>query len=465
MVTNRAPYIHTKTQEGIKVTTNAGGVHTLLDLVAQASNAIYVAYGSGNADKTVVDSHNMIPVPPKIKSYILKRVFLSKKELENYYYGFSNQTLWPLSHAVFVKPEFHTSWWESYQEVNRKFADSILEEIGNKKAFVWVNDYHMALVPKMLKDSGKDIRVGMFWHIPWATYEIFRVNPWGKEILIGMLGSDFIGFHRGYQVQNFIQSVQRMVEAKIDFDQSQITYKNHITKVEPLPAGIDYQEIIDIKKNAKLNLKKHLNREMGTKIEYLAVGVDRLDYTKGLLERFHMINRFLEKYPQFQEKFIYYGIMPYSRTHIPVYRTYSKAVIDLCEKINWRYSHNYWTPIHLNNEGMSRDKVITYYKNADMCLITPLDDGLNLVAKECVLSYEEEVGMIVLSKFAGAADDLRHSLLINPYNIEQGADAIYQALTMPAKEKKERNMKMRNDLKSKNIYSWAIKFIEKTLYE
>ena len=256
-----------------------------------------------------------------------------------------------------------------------------------------------------------------------------------------------------------------MVEAKIDFDQSQITYKNHITKVEPLPAGIDYQEIIDIKKNAKLNLKKHLNREMGTKIEYLAVGVDRLDYTKGLLERFHMINRFLEKYPQFQEKFIYYGIMPYSRTHIPVYRTYSKAVIDLCEKINWRYSHNYWTPIHLNNEGMSRDKVITYYKNADMCLITPLDDGLNLVAKECVLSYEEEVGMIVLSKFAGAADDLRHSLLINPYNIEQGADAIYQALTMPAKEKKERNMKMRNDLKSKNIYSWAIKFIEKTLYE
>ncbi|MBI4973263.1 trehalose-6-phosphate synthase [Candidatus Roizmanbacteria bacterium] len=465
IVTNREPYIHTKTPDGVKVTKTAGGVHTLLDLVAQASNAIYVAHGSGNADKSVVNKHNIVPVPPKTKSYSLKRVFLSKKELENFYYGFSNQTLWPLSHAVFVKPEFHASWWKSYQAVNKKFADAILEEIGDKPAFVWVNDYHLALVPKMLKDSGKNIKVGTFWHIPWATYEIFRVNPWGKEILTGMLGSDFIGFHRGYHVQNFIQCVQRMIEAQIDFDQSHITFKDHISKVESLPAGIDYQEILEIKKEATSTLKKQFNREMGMNIEYLAVGVDRLDYTKGLIERFKMIDRFLEKHPEFQEKFIYYGIMPYSRIHIPVYRNYAKAVTDLCDKINWKYSRNDWEPIQLNLEGMSREKVITYYKNADLCLITPLDDGLNLVAKEYALSCEEESGMIVLSKFAGAANDLRHALLINPYDIEQGADAIYQALIMPSKEKKERNMKMREDLKSKNIYQWAINFIEKTLFE
>lgn len=464
IVTNREPYEHNKTPDGIKSSKTAGGVHTLLDLVAQATNAIYVAHGSGNADKNVVNNHNIVPIPPKNNSYLLKRIFLTKKEVDNYYYGFSNQTLWPLSHAVFVKPEFNAVWWETYQAVNRKFADAILEEMGDKPAFVWVNDYQLALLPKMLKDSGKNIKIGTFWHIPWATYEIFRVNPWGKEILNGLLGSDFIGFHRGYQSQNFIQCVQRMIEAQIDFDQSQITFKDHVTKVESLPAGIDYQEIIDIKKEAKSTLKKQLNRSLGISLQYLAVGVDRLDYTKGLIERFKMIDRFLEKYPMFQEKFSYYGVMPYSRTHIPAYRSYAKSVTDLCDKINWKYSRNDWEPIYLNFDGIPREKVIEYYKNADLCLVTPLDDGLNLVAKEYVLSCEEESGMIVLSKFAGAANDLRHAVLINPYDIEQGADAIYQALTMSSKDKKERNLKMREDLKSKNIYQWAIDFIGKTLY-
>jgi len=465
IVTNREPYIHTKTSTGIKVSKTAGGVHTLLDLVAQASNAVYIAQGSGNADKYVVNKYNMVAMPPITKTYFLKRVFLSKKELENFYYGFSNQTLWPLSHAVFVKPEFNAVWWSYYQQVNQKFVNAILEELDHKPAFVWVNDYHLALVPKMLRDSGKDIKIGTFWHIPWPTFEIFRVNPWAKEILTGLLGSDFIGFHRGYHAQNFFQCVQRMIEAQVELDQSQITYKEHATKVEPLAAGIDYQEILEIKQDAKITLKKNLNKELGVNIKYLAVGVDRLDYTKGLLERFKMIDRFLEKYPQFQEKFIYYGIMPFSRTHIPAYRTYAKTVTDLCDKINWKYSKNDWTPIHITTESLPRNKVITYYKNADVCLVTPLDDGLNLVAKEYVLSCEEKKGMIVLSKFAGAANDLRHSLLINPYNIEQGADAINQALTISEQEKRDRNIKMRKELKEKNIYQWATTFIEKTLYE
>ena len=279
----------------------------------------------------------------------------------------------------------------------------------------------------------------------------------------GLLGSDFIGFHRGYQVQNFFQCIQRGLEAQLDFDQHQITYRHHVTKVEALPAGIDYQEIIEIKKRSRSTIKKQLKKQLGIEIKHLAVGVDRLDYTKGIIERFKMIDRFLEKYPQYLGKFVYYGIMPYSRTHIPAYRTYAKSVSDLSEKINWKYSQNGWVPIYLNFEGMSRDKVITYYKNSDLCLVTSLDDGLNLVAKEYVLSCEEDKGMIVLSKFAGASTDLRHCLLINPYDIEQGADAIYQGLTMLVKEKRERNLKMREELKDKNIYQWAINFISKSI--
>ncbi len=466
IVTNREPYIHTKTFEGIKITRPSGGAHTLLELIARVSHGTYVAHGAGSADKQVVDEKNCVMMPPKEKLFTLKRVFLSKKELENFYYGFANQTLWPLCHAVFVKPEFNPMWWESYQEVNKKFASAVLEDIGEKKAFVWVNDYHFCLLPQLLRESGKDIKIGTFWHIPWPTYEIFRVNPWGKELLSGLLGSDFLAFHRGYQMQNFVQCVQRELEAKIEHEQSKIVFKEHLTKVENLAAGIDYQEIVELTKKRKSLRKSFMVKQFGMEVPYLIMGVDRLDYTKGILERLKMIERFFEKHPEYIEKIIYYGIMPQSRYHIPAYRTYAKNVMDLAEKINWKYSTSRWIPIHYTNHSLdSRDKVFSHYKHADICMVTSLDDGMNLVAKEYVISCETERGMLILSQFTGASNDLRYSLLINPYNIEEGADAIYKALSMNAKEKKSRNLKMREELKEKNIYRWATRFIEKTLYE
>lgn len=466
IVTNREPYIHNKTFEGIKISRPSGGAHTLLELIANVSHGTYVAHGAGSGDKQVVDKDNRIMMPPKEKNFTLKRVFLSKKEVENFYYGFTNQTLWPLCHAVFVKPEFNPVWWESYKEVNRKFANAVLEEIGDKKAFVWVNDYHFCLLPQMLRESGKDIKIGTFWHIPWPTYEIFRVNPWAKELLIGLLGSDFLAFHRGYQVDNFVQSIQREIEAKIEHGQSKIVYKDHLTKVENLPAGIDYQEIIDLTKKRKTLRKSLMIKHFGMEIPYLILGVDRLDYTKGLIERFRMIERFLEKYPEYIGKIAYYGIMPQSRYHIPAYRAYSKTVIDLIDKINWKYSTDRWSPISYTlQSASSRDKVFQYYKHADICMVTSLDDGMNLVAKEYVIACNTEKGSLILSRFTGASNELPYSLLINPYNIEEGADAIYKAILMDPKERKVRNLKMREGLKEKNIYSWATKFIEKTLFD
>ncbi|HLC94165.1 MAG TPA: trehalose-6-phosphate synthase [Patescibacteria group bacterium] len=463
VVSNREPYVHTKTPEGVKLAKPAGGAHTLLDAIAQSSHGVYVAHAGGDADHKMVDAHSRLRVPPGNPTYTLKRVFLSKKEVEKYYYGFSNQALWPLCHAVFVKPVFDPSWWEYYKQVNEKFAQAILEEIGSEKAFIWVNDYHFSLLPELLQKSGRDIKIGTFWHIPWPTYEIFRVNPWSKSILTGLLGSDFLSFHRGYHAQNFFQCIQREIEAQNDEEHSVITYREHRTKVAPLPAGIDYYEILAAKDTYKLPARQLLKRDFGVEAEYLAIGVDRLDYTKGLIERFTMIDRFLEKYPDFVGKFVYFGILAPSRTHIAAYRHYAKAVTDVAEKVNWKYMKNSWRPIHLANKLISRDKVLSYYRAADCCLVTSLDDGMNLVAKEYVLSCESDRGMLVLSRFAGASKDLRHSILINPYNIEEGADAIYKSLTMKKEEKKERNSKIRAELKVKNIYQWAIDFIAETV--
>ena len=462
---NREPYSHTHTVDGIQMMKAAGGVHNLLNLIAQVSNGTYVAHGSGDADKDVVDKFNRIKLTTNGNSYTLKRIFLTKKEIDKYYYGFANQTLWPLCHAVFVKPIFDQSWWEMYKLVNQKFATAILEEIGDKKAFVWLNDYHLALVPQMLRATGKDIKIGTFWHIPWPTYEIYRVNPWGKDLLTGLLGNDFLAFHRGYHVQNFLQCVQRELEAKVDFEPSQVIFHEFTTKIDSLAAGIDYEEILEIKEKPMTTSKAFLKKEYGIEVPHIAIGVERLDYTKGMIERLKMIDKFLEKYPQYIEKFAYLGIVAPSRQHIPAYRQYSKEFIDLVERINWKYSTIKWAPIYLINKELPREKILSFFKDADCSLVTSLDDGMNLVAKEYVLSCHADKGMLILSKFTGAARDLRYSIHINPYNIDEGAEAIYKALTMSPLDKKAKNLKMREELKDRNIYKWAIEFINKTLYD
>lgn len=458
----REPYLHVLTPDGVKLDKIAGGAHVLLDGILKQLGGLMVAIGSGNADQLVVDDKNRIMVPPKEKSYTLKRIFIKKKELDGFYYGFANQTLWPLCHAVFVKPKFSQQWWDSYVAVNDKYAKAILEELDSEDAFVWINDYHLALLPKMLKDKNPSLTIGTFWHIPWPTYEIFRICPWRKQLLEGLMGSDFIGFHRGYHVDNFVQSARRELEVIVDSEPRSIQYKEHYTKLSNIPAGIDYHEIREKLEKHKGVTKKIFQTDFDINSQYVAIGVDRIDYTKGLIERLKIIDRFLEKYPEFQEKFTYLSIGAPSRLHIPEYKALNREIYDLVEKINWKYSTISWQPVHFIDQVLERSKIFAYYKVADACLVTSLDDGMNLVAKEYVICCDNDKGMLVLSKFTGAAKDLKSAMQINPYDTEGSADALKIAITMPKEERLKRNKAMEDIIKENNIYDWAIKFIEKT---
>jgi trehalose 6-phosphate synthase len=460
----RETYLHTHTANGIAIENAAGGAHSLLDGILQATGGVMVALATGDADAEVVDKHNRIQVPPGDPKYTLKRVFIKKKELEGFYYGFSNQTLWPLCHAVFVKPIFNNAWWQDYVTVNQKFADAIGEEIDDDNGFIWVNDYHLSLLPTMLRRSHPKLKIGVFWHIPWPTYEIYRICPWRKDIVAGLLGADFIGFHRGYHVDNFVECARRDLEVIVDTEPRSITYKEHTTKVANVPAGIDYTEIMQEIGNKKPT-KRMIEQAFGFSYERLGIGVDRIDYTKGIPERLKIIDRFFEKYPDFLGKFTYLLIGAPSRVHIPAYKAINHEISDLIEKINWKYGNGTWIPIQYVNRLIPRAEIFSYYHLADVCMVTSLDDGMNLVAKEYAICNQSDKGMLLLSKFTGAAKDMKSAMLINPYDIEGSAIALYHALIMDPKEKEKRNTDLKTVVAENNIYEWGIKFIQETMRE
>lgn len=455
----REPYLHEFDGKNIKTKKTAGGAHILMDGILRKVGGTMVALGQGGADAQVVDKKGRIKVPPNQEKYTLKRIFLDDKEMDGFYYGFANQTLWPLCHAVFVQPVFNESWWRAYIEVNRKFANAVLEEIKGDKAFVWVNDYHLALVPQMIKEKKPGVTVGLFWHIPWPTHEIFRITPWRKLIISGMLGADFIGFHRDYHVDNFIRTCRRELGVIIDTEPRSILYNKHETKVANVPAGSDYHEIIDKLDKNKSDTRKSMEKEFGFSAQYLAIGVDRIDYTKGLLERIQIIDRFLEKYPKYQGKFVYLSIGAPSRIKIPAYQKFNEELKNLINRVNAKYAKKGWEPIKFVSNVLPREKIFSYYRMADVCMVTSLDDGMNLVAKEYVICTPPHKGMLVISKFTGAAKDLSQAIQVNPYDIEDSAKLLNTAFTMPAAEKKKRNIAMQEVLKENNIYKWGVDFI------
>jgi trehalose 6-phosphate synthase len=459
----REPYVHILTEDGVGLQKIAGGAHILLDGILKKTGGLMVAVAAGNADHLVVDGKNRIKVPPKQDKYTLKRIFLTREETEGFYYGFANQTLWPLCHAVFVRPVFNSDWWKSYVEVNKKFADALYDELKGKEAAIWINDYHLALLPLFLKKKTKKFKIGTFWHIPWPTYEIFRICPWRKEIMEGLLGSDFIGFHRGYHVENFIECARRDLGVIVDTEPRSITYNNHTTNVANFPAGIDYHEILEKLERHKGVTKKMIKEDFGFDYEYLAIGVDRIDYTKGIVARVQIIDKFLEKHPKYQGKFVYLSIGAPSRESIPAYHDYNERIAKIIQDVNNKYAKGDWKPIRFINEIVKRDRIFAYYKLADVCMVTSLDDGMNLVAKEFIICNNPKKGMLLLSKFTGAAKDLKSAMLINPYDTEGSADALYLALNMKEDEKEKRNLQMKEIVKENNIYKWGTDFIKETL--
>jgi alpha,alpha-trehalose-phosphate synthase [UDP-forming] len=455
-VSNREPYVHTFSGEDIKCLVPASGLTTALDPVMQACGGIWIAHGSGDADKEVVDSSSKVIVPPEKPSYFLKRVWLSKEEEEGYYYGFSNQALWPLCHIVYTRPVFIESDWKTYKEVNQLFARSVVEEIGDKKAFVFIQDYHLALLAKMIKEQNSKVITAQFWHIPWPNPEAFRICPWQKEILQGLLSNDLLGFHIRYHCNNFMDTVARCLEARIDSERYEISYNNHKTAIHPFPISVDFAEISrDAMKEDVAKEIDGLKNRFGLHDVAIGVGIERYDYTKGVPDRLRAIDRLLEKYPQYQGKLVFIQAGVTSRIHIEAYQNLNKEIESLVEHINWKYASGQWKPIIFLCENLSQICLMALRRIADFFIVSSLHDGMNLVAKEFVASRFDENGVLILSPFTGSSRELTEALLVNPYATDHFAEAIKTALEMPAAEKQKRMRKMRAVVQENNIYKWA----------
>ncbi len=463
LVSNREPYMHVKDGFAVRCIVPAGGLVTALDPVMRICDGVWIAHGSGDADRGTVDDRNCVRVPPDDPQYTLKRVWLSKDEENGYYYGFSNEGLWPLCHITHTRPTFRLEDWVCYQKVNGLFADALLEEIdGEESPMILIQDYHLALVPLLVKQKRPDAKVALFWHIPWPNPESFGICPWRQEILIGMLGADILGFHIQFFCNNFLDTVDRFLEAHTDWEQFSVNRGGHSTMIMPFPISVGHPERNLEGEAAAVDreaAKNALIMEMGIEARYLGVGVDRIDYTKGIPERFRAIERFLEKYPEYVGQFTFIELGAPSRDHIRKYRELIAEVEETVEKINWRFETKKWKPIVYLKAHHSHEEINRYYRAADLCMVTSLHDGMNLVAKEFVIARPDGDGVLILSQFAGASRELKDAILVNPYDVEEMADAVKDALSLSGPARIERMKRMYDIVNENNIYRWAGKLI------
>jgi trehalose 6-phosphate synthase len=458
VVSNREPYMHVHGDKGITAKVPASGLVTALEPILRACNGTWIASGSGDADRETVDEHDRLRVPPDHPEYTLRRVWLSKEEEEGYYYGFSNEGLWPLCHIAYTRPIFRASDWKSYQEANQKFADAVLQEIETAKyPLVLVQDYHFALLPRMIKDARPDARVAIFWHIPWPNPEAFGICPWQRELLDGLLGADLIGFHIQAHCNNFLETVNRALESRIEWERFAVKRRGQTTLVRPFPISVDFREKpVETAGSVSPYVRRtDLLKEHGIEASFMGIGVDRIDYTKGIIERFRGVERFLERWPSYQGQFTFVQIGAPSRTHIPRYHDFVAEVEAEAARINARFQTPKWRPILLLNRHHEHSEILPYYQAADLCMVTSLHDGMNLVAKEFVAAREDEQGALILSRFTGASRELRDAIIVNPYDIEQLSDGIRMALEMDATERHLRMQRMRRNVREHNVYRWA----------
>lgn len=461
VVSNREPYEHVRRGKTIEALVPASGVVTALEPVLCACDGTWIAHATGNADREVVDGRCCVRVPPDRARYTLRRVWLTQEEEEGYYFGFSNEGLWPLYHIAHTRPIFRVNDWEHYRQVNQKFAQAVLEEMQDvERPVLLVQDYHFALLPGLVKEARPDARVAMFWHIPWPNPEAFEICPWQQELLDGMLGADLVGFHIQAHCHNFLETIDRCCECRIEWERFAIRRRQHSTIVRPYPISVAFPEGTpdDLGARSVASDQSTVRRRFHTG-GFLGVGVDRVDYTKGILERFLGIERFLDKHPQYRERFTFVQIGAPSRTRIKRYQDLLVAVQAEADRINRRFSAGGWQPIHLREKQHTHREIAELYRAAHLCLVTSLHDGMNLVAKEYVASRDDDDGVLVLSQFTGACRELRDALRVNPYDIEQLAEAIRLAIEMPLEERRARMREMRRTVRSHNVYRWAADLI------
>ena len=467
VVSNREPYIHTKTDAGIEVQCPASGLVTAVEPVMRACSGTWIAHGAGSADRESVDEHDRVAVPPSDPAYTLRRIWLTQEEEEGYYYGFANEGLWPLCHIAHVRPVFRSADWKQYVAVNRRFADAVVAEARTENPVVLVQDYHFALLPRLVRDRLPHATIITFWHIPWPNPESFGICPWRTELIEGLLGSTIVGFHTRYQAKNFIETADRFLETRIEHETSLISYGGERTQVESYPISIDWPDAPSLGKtvdDCRREVRERLGLPPG---QLLGIGVDRLDYTKGILERFSAVEMMLERHPEMTGRFTFVQIAAPSRSALEEYQNFEARVRAEATRINARFARapsggdtvDGPDTIALLIEHHDKQSVFTHYRACEVCVVTSLHDGMNLVAKEFVAARDDEQGVLILSAFAGASRELREALIVNPYHVEHTADMIHAALTMPPAEQRERMRALRAMVRDHNVFRWAARML------
>lgn len=454
-VSSREPYMHTSSNSDRGFIVPPGGVVTALDPVLQACGGVWIAHGTGDADRATADATGRVAVPPGDPRYTLRRIWLSDAEHDGYY-GCCNDAIWPMCLLAHERPIFRTSDWSQYVSINQRFADAVIDEAGAADAVVLVQDYQMALVPRMVKRARPDIRVCLFWHIPWPSVEAVRICPWRDEIIDGILGADLVGFHLQQYCNQFLDTVDRMVEARVDRDQGAVRARGHVTLVRPQPISVQPWTERGVPAGERLQAAiASLRARHQLENVHVAVGVDRVDHTKGLPERFRAFAHFLRKYPSHRGRMSLVQLAAPSRIHLKRYRDHLDELVRYAEEINAEFGTATWKPIHLLVAQHDATTVHAWLTMAGVAIVSSLHDGMNLVAKEYVLAQDTLQGCLILSEFAGAAQELPEALIINPYDTEQFADAIRYAAEMPADERSERMQQLRQQVERSNIYRWA----------
>jgi alpha,alpha-trehalose-phosphate synthase [UDP-forming]/trehalose-phosphatase len=454
IVSNREPYIHKVTGRSVKVDAPVGGLTASLDEVMKSIGGTWVAWGSGTGDRNTVDSNDSLQVPPGNPSYRLRRVWLDQQQVDNYYHGYSNHVLWPLCHIALDRIYFRKKYWDDYKRANAAFAEAVLQE-SNENSIVWIHDYHLCLLPQLIREKDPEATIAHFWHIPWPDYDVFRICPQSVEILAALLRNDLVGFQLPIFSRNFLDCVkQSLEEADVDIQNSIISYKGHKTRVKAFPISVDFEKFSSLSQSLKtVNSMKLIKQRYNLSGKFIGLGVDRLEYTKALIKRLQAIDLFFERYPKFIGKFTFIQIAVPTRLREP-YISYKALVEKFVRKINKKYSLTNWTPVLYRDVKAEHKDLVVFYRLADVAIISSVFDGMNLVAKEFVASRIDGQGTLLLSEFAGAAEELEGAILVNPYDVEDFADCIKFVLELPAREKISRMNTLRGQVKEKDIYSW-----------
>jgi trehalose 6-phosphate synthase len=452
VISNREPLVHNLDEKGVvRVTRPASGLITGVEPILRACNGVWIAHGSGAADSKMVDANDSVKIPAENPEYTLRRVWLTKEEEEGHCTRFSNEGLWPLCLIAHQRPQFESKDWEQYIKVNEKFAQTFLKQMGSQPAVVLIQDYHFALLPKMIRDLSPQSNISLFWHIPWPNPEVFGICPWRNEIIEAMLAADVLGFHTQFHCNNFIDTVDRYVESRIDRELLNIQFQGHECRIRPFPISVVYE---DSPTQSSISIRDQYGLSADT---IIGLGVERVDYTKGLPERIRGIRRFAERRPELAKKFAFFQIGSPSRMTIPAYRKLHEDIVSLVKETNAQFKQILGRDlIILKLEHHEPHQLKPFYEQSNVCLVTSLHDGMNLVAKEFVAAREKsEDGVLLLSQFAGASRELREALILNPYGPEDIATKLIQACEMTTQEQRDRMRRMRRTVRENNVYKWA----------